>query len=246
MMIRNLIRDSRIKRSLLEALRNRRVVSGDKIARELGVSRVAVWKHVKELKELGYKIDATPKGYRLLEEPHKPYPWELDVKSYYLVETDSTMNVARKLAERGEKSWTFVIAGKQSAGRGRLMRKWISREGGLYFSVILRPKLRLAKAGELLSPALSAIIKTLGEYGVKGKAVENGVYVEGKKISGVLIEVAGELDMVRYAVLGVGLNVANPVPKNATSLVLELDEAPTLLDVSQRLFNNLGTFLREV
>ncbi len=246
MTMRNLIRDSGIKRRLLAALREMSTVSGDEIARELGVSRVAVWKHARELMKLGYGIIGTPKGYRLLYEPRKPYPWELDVRSYYLTKTDSTMNVARRLAEKGEKSWTFVIAEKQTAGRGRFMSKWVSRKGGLYFSLILRPNLKLTEAGKLLPPVRSAIMKTLEEYRVQGKAVENGVYVEGRKISGILIEVAGELDMVRYAILGVGLNVANPVPENATSLMIELGEAPTLLDVSRRLFNNLGTFLKVI
>ncbi|WP_456452072.1 biotin--[acetyl-CoA-carboxylase] ligase [Thermococcus sp.] len=243
--MKSILKDSRIKRHLLSSLREREVVSGDEIAGELGVSRVAVWKHVRELIELGYGIKATPKGYRLLSEPGKPYPWELEVRSYYLTETGSTMNVARRLAERGERSWTFVIAEKQRAGRGRLMRRWVSREGGLYFSLILRPKLRLADAGRLLPPVCSAIMRTLGTYGLSSEAIENGVYIRGRKIAGVLVEVAGELDMVRYAIVGVGLNVANPVPENATSLMIELGDAPALLEVSRRLFNNLGTFLKE-
>ena len=247
--MRRIIKDSRVKRGILSALRKGEVVSGDSIAEKLRVSRVAVWKHIRELAELGYDIKSTPKGYRLLEEPGKPYPWELDVRSYYLIKTDSTMNVARKLAEKGEGSWTFVIAEEQTAGRGRLKRRWISRKGGLYFSLILKPEMKLTEAGKLLPPVLEAVKRTLEEYGLKVEISEGGVFTGGRKIAGVLIDVGGELDMLRYAIIGVGLNVSNPVPEGATSLRMELGKAPPLLDVSVKLFRNLsltlGTFLKE-
>ncbi|AEK74015.1 biotin operon repressor/biotin--[acetyl CoA carboxylase] ligase [Thermococcus sp. 4557] len=245
--MRGLIRDSRVKRGILGILRRGERVSGDTMAAELGVSRVAIWKHVRELIALGYTIDSSRKGYTLLSEPGEPYPWELDVRSYYVLRTPSTMDVAGKLAEDGEPGWTFVIAREQTSGRGRRGRRWESRRGGLYFSVILRPDLRLADVSGLVPPTLDAIARTLSRYGIEAERQECGVYVEGRKTAGVLVEAAGELDMVRYAVIGVGLNVSNPVPAGAASVAEILGDAPSLLEVSRVLFgelmDSLGTFL---
>lgn len=246
--MKGLIRDSRVKRGILGMLRSGERVSGDAMAAELGVSRVGVWKHVKELVRLGYVIYSSRKGYMLLSEPGEPYPWELDVRSYYLLRTPSTMDVAGRLAEDGEPEWTFVIAREQTSGRGRRGSRWESGRGGLYFSVILRPDMRLVEVLELMSPTLEALVRTLARYGVRAEPRECGAYVEGKKAAGVLVEAAGELDRVRYAVIGVGLNVSNPVPAGAVSLAEILGEAPPLLEVSRVLFNellnSLGTFLK--
>ena len=247
--MRGLIKDSPVKRGILSMLREGDTVSGDRMARELGVSRVSVWKHVKELQALGYGIEATGRGYRLVSTPGKPYPWELDVRSYYLLKTPSTMEVAGKLAERGEPEWTFVIAEEQTAGRARRGGRWLSKRGGLYFSVILRPRMRLTEVGNLMKPSLKAVARTLGDYKIPVEVLDEGIYVGEKKIAGVLLEAAGELDMVRYAVIGVGLNVSNPVPGDATSMARVLGRAPPLLEVSRRLFGelrfSLGTFLNQ-
>lgn len=248
MAMKGLIRNSRVKRGILGILRNGGRVSGDAMAAELDVSRVAVWKHVRELIALDYTIDSSRKGYTLLSEPGEPYPWELDVRSYYLLKASSTMDVAGKLAENGEPEWTFVIAREQTSGRGRRGSRWESRRGGLYFSVILRPDMRLADVSELLPPTLDAVVRTLSRYGVSAETRGCGVYVEGKKAAGVLVEATGELDRVRYALIGVGLNVSNPVPADAVSLADVLGHAPTLLEVSRVLFSelrkSLGTFLK--
>ncbi|WP_258084056.1 biotin--[acetyl-CoA-carboxylase] ligase [Thermococcus thermotolerans] len=247
--MRGMIKDSPVKRGILSMMKSRRMVSGEEIARELGVSRVSIWKHIKELQALGYEIETTGKGYRLISTPEKPYPWELDVRSYYLLKTPSTMEVAGRLAERGEPEWTFVIAEEQTAGRARRGGRWLSRRGGLYFSVILRPRIRLTDVGNLMEPSLKAVARTLRDYGIPAEVLEEGVYTGGKKIAGVLLEAAGELDMVRYAIIGVGLNVSNPVPDDATSMVRVLGRAPTLIEVSRKLFRelklSLGTFLNQ-
>ncbi|NJE61455.1 biotin--[acetyl-CoA-carboxylase] ligase [Thermococcus sp. 21S7] len=244
-----MIKDSPVKRGILSLLREGGTVSGDRIAGDLGVSRVSVWKHVRELQTLGYGIEATGRGYRLVSTPEKPYPWELDVRSYYLLKTPSTMGVAGKLAENGEPNWTFIIAEEQTAGRGRRGRRWLSKKGGLYFSVILRPRMRLTDVESLVGPSLEAVARTLRDYKIRAEVLEGGVYIGGRKIAGLLLEAAGELDMVRYTIIGIGLNVSNPVPDDATSMARVLGRAPTLLEVSVKLFReltvSLGTFLNQ-
>ncbi|NJE08289.1 biotin--[acetyl-CoA-carboxylase] ligase [Thermococcus sp. M39] len=241
-----MLKDSRIKRELLKALRESYSVSGDEIGAKLDISRVAVWKHVRELIELGYEIESTPKGYKLLKEPNKPYPWELDVKAYYYLSVDSTMNVAKELAEKGEEEWTFIIAEEQTAGRGRLKRSWVSQKGGLYFSVILRPKIKLTEVEKILMPSSLAVAKTIQEYNLSPQVNEAGdVFINGKKVSGILVEAEGELDMVDFLILGIGVNVNNEVPANATSLKQELGKEINLLEFSRKLFANLRRELKE-
>ncbi|ALM75942.1 biotin--[acetyl-CoA-carboxylase] ligase [Thermococcus barophilus] len=247
-MPRKVIKDNKIKRELLKTLRESDVVSGDEIGEKLGISRVAVWKHVRELIELGYEIESTPKGYKLLKEPNKPYPWELDVKAHYYSSVDSTMNVAKELAEKGEEEWTFIIAEEQTAGRGRLKRSWISQKGGLYFSVILRPKIKLTEIEKILIPSSLAVAKTIQEYGLTPQVSQAGdVFINGKKVSGLLVEAEGELDMVDFLILGIGVNVNNEVPGkfNATSLKRELGKEINLLEFSRKLFANLRRELKE-
>ncbi len=232
------IRDSPVKRAIVERVS----VSGEDLAREFRISRVAVWKHVEELRRLGYRIESGRRGYVLLDKPDLPYPWEFGVKSVYLLETDSTMNVAWSM-----KDWTFVIAGKQRAGRGRRGRRWFSPPGGLYFSMIFSPKMPLTSTGELSEVVLGSIKEYLGNLGIEVSSKENGLYIDGKKLGGVLVEAMGELDEVKKAVVGVGLNVRNPVPERGISLAMVLNDV-SLLDVARRLLplveESLRRFLR--
>jgi len=233
------LKNSRIKRALLKALREKEVVSGDEIALKLGISRVAVWKHVKELNELGYEIESTPKGYKLLKNAEKPYPWELDFRAYYFVNVDSTMNIAKELGEKGEE-WIFIIAERQDKGRGRVGRRWESQKGGLYFSLLLKPKIRLGEVPKLLEPVSRAIVKTLLKYGLNPKTAPNGdIFIGENKIAGILVEAFGELDLVNFVVIGVGINANNEVPEGATSLKKELGREISLLDLTKRIFSNL-------
>ncbi|AAL81800.1 biotin--[acetyl-CoA-carboxylase] ligase [Pyrococcus furiosus DSM 3638] len=241
-----MLKDSAPKRKILEELRKGETVSGDYLASKLGVSRVAIWKHIRELKELGYGIIADKKGYKLVYEPKKPYPWEIDVQSYYLKKTTSTMEVAKKLAEKGEKSFTVIIAEEQTQGRGKLKKKWESKPGGLYFSIILRPKIKLVDVKNLAPILSSAILNTLKKLGIEGNANDKGeIFVNGKKIGGILIEAKGELDIVEYVIIGVGINVNNDVTYPlATSLKKELGREVDLLKFSKDLLSNMLNALR--
>ncbi|GAB6135231.1 biotin operon repressor [Thermococcus prieurii] len=234
-----MLRDSPVKRAILAGPFP---LSGEELAERFGISRVAVWKHVRELRELGYSIRSTGKGYVLEGKPDVPYPWELPVSSVYLPETASTMDVAWKLGD-----WTFVVAGTQRSGRGRRGSRWPSPPGGLYFSVPISPELRLSEAGSILEPVLSALLDALSDLGVGAEPVGKAIYVEDLKLGGVLVEVSGEMEEVRRAVVGVGLNVNNPVPEGAISLRMLLGEV-SLLEVARKVLpaveDGLRRFLR--
>ena len=131
------------KGQLLKELRlQREIISGEQLSAVLGISRVSVWKHIHKLQELGYHIKSTSSGYRLIDSQDIPFPWEFSDHDYnilYYSEVFSTMDTAKELARKDCPDFTVVVAGRQTRGRGRLKRQWVSDDGGLYFTMVLRP-----------------------------------------------------------------------------------------------------------
>lgn len=133
----------------------------------------------------------------------------------FLREVGSTNDYAKKLANYGAPEGTVVIAETQTAGRGRLGREWVSPKGGLYFSIVLRPKLSASEAVRLVFVAGLAIAKVLDEvYGLRVETKwPNDVLVNGKKICGTLSEMNTTEEKVNYAIVGIGLNANIDVEK---------------------------------
>jgi BirA family biotin operon repressor/biotin-[acetyl-CoA-carboxylase] ligase len=215
-------------------------VSGEAISDKLGLSRAAVWKHVEALRGQGYRIDALPaRGYRLVEVPDRLGPLELrpllnthDVgrELHWYAELTSTSDRAKELADEGAEHGEVVIAEVQTAGRGRRGRVWTSPPGrNLAFSVVLRPDLPPARAPELTLVASIAVCDSLRQAGVDaGIKWPNDVLAGGKKLAGILTELAAEPDRVHWVVIGVGVNVnarTEDFPEElrgeATSILLE-------------------------
>ncbi len=163
-----------------------------------------------------------------------------------LDEVDSTNEYAKRIASEVPEG-TVVVARRQTAGKGRRGRRWASPEGGLWFSVILKPPRvdpRLVFVGAL------GVTDLLRDFGVSaGIKWPNDVWVEGRKIAGILTE--GKAN--EYVILGIGLNVNNPIPeeleKTATSMSTLLGREIPLEVVLQRLLEHLsrwyGLFLKE-
>lgn len=194
------------------------VVSGSAICACLGTSRVAVWKHIQKLQEMGYDIESGPKGYRLSSSPDSLQPWEFpgrEDRVVYLQETTSTVDVAKGLARRGCPAFTVVVAGCQTQGRGRMRRVWSSEEGGLYFTVVLRPRIPVLwshRVNFLVSLTLAGVLRE--GYGVDaGLKWPNDILVQGRKLSGLLAEMESEGDQVNFVNVGIGLNVNNRPPE---------------------------------
>lgn len=190
------------------------VLSGDALGAELGTSRVTVWKHIQKLQEMGYEIESTPKGYRLLNSPDVPYPWEMTGREetvHYFPETTSTMDIAREMARNGCPHFTAVVAGRQTKGRGRLQRTWLSDDGGLYFTVVIRPEIPPVLASRINFAASLTLAETLQEsYGVDARVKwPNDLLAGGKKITGMLSEMEVDADMVSFVNIGMGINVNN-------------------------------------
>lgn len=189
-------------------------VSGERLSKRLGVSRVAVWKHMRQLQEVGYLIETTPKGYRLVQAPDAPFPWVMGDRGslvHYHLELPSTMDAAMTLARKGCLAFTTVVAERQTKGRGRLQRRWQSTPGGLYFTMVLRPRIALAEAPLINLAAAVDLADTLHDlYAVDVQLKwPNDLLVEGRKLSGILSQMAAEPDRIDFINLGIGINVHN-------------------------------------
>ena len=193
-------------------------LSGQDLSDVLKISRVAVWKHIKKIKTLGYKIESKQKlGYRLIDNTEKLLPWEItrDLKTkligkrvYYFEEIDSTQNFAQNIAADKKENGTIIIAEKQTSGRGRLDRKWTSPKGGIWFSLIIHPKFDVSSS--TLIPILSAVALSKSIKSVLGIETEvkwpNDITMNGKKVAGVLVDASFQTNSIDYLILGIGIN----------------------------------------
>jgi len=223
------------------------VVSGNALCARLGTSRVAVWKHIQKLQEAGYDIESGPKGYRMRSVPDALYPWEFpdrEERVVYLEEASSTMDVAKDMARRGCPAFTVVIAGRQTQGRGRLRRVWHSGEGGLYFTVVLRPSIPLpwcSRVNFLVSMTLARILRE--DFGVEaGLKWPNDILVQGRKLCGLLSEMEAEDDQIHFVNVGIGLNANNDpssIEPPAISLKKLLGRRVSRRDLLLRFLNEL-------
>jgi BirA family transcriptional regulator, biotin operon repressor / biotin---[acetyl-CoA-carboxylase] ligase len=229
---------------ILDALRRTAPgsVSGAELSQALGVSRAAVWAHIKELRSLGYEIEASPhQGYRLVSSPDLLHADDLlarlgstgtigrDIRVFE--QTTSTNDVVEKLARDGVKEGVVVFAEAQTRGRGRLGRKWVSPpKKGLWFSVLLRPNLRLQAATQLTIASATALRRAIqSQTGLPAKIKwPNDIIINGKKVAGILTELSAEPDRIKYLILGIGvdvnLNVADfPADLHAVATSLKIE-----------------------
>ena len=210
-------------------------LSGSLLAKRLGVSRAAVSKAVARLRKRGFIVESHPRlGYRLVVSDDlseaQAYMSGLSTKVryvlHYLPSTTSTQDVAKTLAEHGAPEGTVVVAEEMTAGRGRLGRRWHAAPGGLWMTVILRPRCPPAKI-QLFS-ILSGVAAAQAIEGVCGVRTEvkwpNDVLIGGRKACGVLVEASVEADTVAYLLLGVGINVNNELPEELKGLAVSLKE----------------------
>ena len=206
---------------ILNVLRNAAgsYCSGEEIAKKLGVSRTAVWKHIKELRAAGYEIVSHSRsGYVLKDTPDRLLAPEIEaglstkvigchVESHDSI--DSTNLEAKRIAAKDAPEGTVVVAEEQVGGRGRLERPFFSPKGkGIWFSVILRPKFLPQEAPKCTLLAAVAVARAMKECGLTpGIKWPNDILYKGKKLVGILTEMSAEIDAIKYIVIGMGINV---------------------------------------
>jgi len=230
-------------------------ISGEEISRQLCISRAGIWKHIRELRRQGYDIAALPhEGYRLVSVPDKLFPHEITYqlqtniigqKVIYKEEVTSTMDEAFALGAGGCPDGTVICAENQTKGRGRLGRNWVSPKGkGVYFSVVLRPRLELSEASKmtlLVAVAVCEALRGIADIDVKIKW-PNDLMIGDKKIAGILTELNAEIDRVLFMVVGFGVNVNSALtqlPPQSASLKSETGQQFSRVLVMQRILQSL-------
>ncbi|NWJ68531.1 biotin--[acetyl-CoA-carboxylase] ligase [Marine Group I thaumarchaeote] len=193
-------------------------LSGQDMSDILKISRVAVWKDIKKIRSLGYKIESKQNlGYRLVDSSELLLPWEitqnlntkfLGKRVYYFDSTDSTQNFAMEIASNDKENGTVVISKKQTGGRGRMKRKWKSPTGGIWMSIIIHPKFDVSyttlvpiATSLALCMAIEKILKIKPEL-----KWPNDVTLKGKKVAGVLVDTSIISNEIENVVLGIGIN----------------------------------------
>lgn len=229
-----------MKSEILEALRETDgYVSGQDLCNKFGVSRTAVWKAIKQLKEAGYEIEAVPnKGYHIVSAPDLMNKVELESirnttwagqEIYYYDVTDSTNIRAKELAEEGHPSGTLVVADRQEAGRGRRGRSWDSPSGtGIFMTLLLKPEMNPNHASMLTLVAAMAVARAISKCANTEALIKwpNDIVIGGKKICGILTEMSAQFDFINHIVIGIGINVHNEhfpeeIAETAGSILLQ-------------------------
>lgn len=229
------------KTKVLRALRScEGYLSGQELCEELGVSRTAVWKYIKQLEEEGYEIQAVRnKGYRLVEIPDVLDESEVRSrlntkwaghKVCFYQQVDSTNTQAKRLAEEGAPSGTLVFAETQTCGKGRRGRGWESPpSSAIYMSLLVRPKLPPERASMVTLVMGLSVVQALKRVLNLDAYIKwpNDVVLNKKKIVGILTEMSAQIDYIDYLVIGTGINVniktfPPELLDKATSLQIEL------------------------
>ena len=213
-------------------------ISGEELSKNLGVSRAAIWKHMKAIKEEGYNIESVNrKGYRLIEDPkdlltHQSISHKLETKIMgnnivHFETIDSTNDYAKKVASQVSEG-TVIISEEQTKGKGRMGRQWNSKsKEGIWMSIILKPKMIPQNAPFITLIAGASIAKALNDLGVETTIKwPNDIIINNKKIAGILTELSAEIERINYIVLGIGINVktmefSQEISEIATSLYKE-------------------------
>lgn len=240
---------------VLSLLQDGAVWSGQELARQLNISRTAIWKHIETLKQDGYAIGTIPrKGYQLLEQNDR-----FDETAFVSVrrgrfgqhvhaydQVDTTQRIAHELAQRGAAEGTIVISEEQTAGRGQLGRQWYNPSRvNIAASVILRPDLPIRDASKLTLMAASAFARSLNREGIAATIKwPNDLLLNGKKIGGILTEMQTEGDRIQAVILGFGFNVnGETIPEEllhrATSLKRETGIVHRRSELLARLLEDL-------
>ena len=193
-------------------------LSGQDLSDVLKISRVAIWKHIKKIRSLGYKIESKQQsGYKLIGISDLLLPWEItdNLKTkfigkrvYYFDSIDSTQNFALKIASKDNENGTVIISKKQTGGKGRMKRKWVSPVGGIWMSVIIHPDFDISNTTLVPIATSLALCKAI-EKATKIKPElkwPNDITMKGKKVAGILVDTSIQSNKIESLVLGIGIN----------------------------------------
>lgn len=231
-------------------------ISGEDISRQLQITRAAVWKHIRALREDGFVIDSAPrKGYRLVQEGNTLHAAQIMAhlatqtlgRTLHLLQSAPSTNlVAKELAAQGCPHGTAVVAEEQTEGRGRLGRGWSNAPGlDICLSLVLRPSMETKDAPRFTLGTALGVARLAEGCGLPASIKwPNDVQTGGRKICGILLELSGNMDRLDAIIVGLGLNVnttAFPAAfeMRATSLAKQLGHPLSRAKVLADLLNIL-------
>jgi BirA family transcriptional regulator, biotin operon repressor / biotin---[acetyl-CoA-carboxylase] ligase len=245
-------------------LSDKKYITGARLSKHLGISRVAVWKQIQKLKKFGYHITADGnKGYIIISRPDILLPAEIQSnlharyigkQIYYYDRVDSTNSLAKNIIKDKKinlQEGFIIIANEQSAGRGRLGRTWHSPHGGIWMSIVLFPDLEpayISKITLMTAVVLIQSLKTLFNISVSIKW-PNDIIIEDKKLCGILTEMSAESDRINYVVVGIGINAnikTENFPKEIREKSISLEEILSKqiskIELTRLLFENFEKY----
>ena len=248
-----------MKEKILKLLKDNKdeFVSGETISHVVGISRAGIWKYINQLKVDGYLIESKSRnGYKLKEyadilnyseiEPYLSTKF-IGRNIFHFDTIDSTNTKAKELARGNATEGAVVISEEQTAGKGRLGRKWVSpKSQGIWMSIILRPNIDTLNASKLTLIGAAAVYKALESLNINSSIKwPNDIILNGKKLCGILTEMSGELNQIEYVIMGIGINVNSTLahmPEDiasiATSLKIEKSEDYPRAELCAKILNN--------
>ncbi len=197
-------------------------ISGEVISNELGITRSAVWKHINELRMMGYDISSSQKeGYRLTCTSAKLLPYEIHKslqtkfigkKMRYLENTPSTIWIGKQLCSEGDVEkmhGMVIIAEEQTGGIGRMGRAWVSPSGGIWITIVLKPHVPIDHVFMITMAGSIAVARAIRKEFDLGALIKwpNDIFIGSKKVAGLLLELSAEADTVHHCLLGIGIDV---------------------------------------
>jgi BirA family biotin operon repressor/biotin-[acetyl-CoA-carboxylase] ligase len=197
-------------------------VSGETMSNELGITRSAVWKNIKELLTMGYDISSSQKeGYKLTHKSNKLLPYEIHKKlktqvigkkMRYFEHTPSTIWVGKQICSEGDAEkmhGLVIIAEEQTGAVGRMGRAWVSPSGGIWITIVLKPKIPVDHIFMITMAGSIAVARAIRKEYELGALIKwpNDIFIGNKKVGGLLLELSAEADAVHYCLLSIGIDV---------------------------------------
>lgn len=226
-----------MKREIIDLLCQKEdyFISGEEMAEQLNMTRANVWKYIKELRNSGFEIEsATKKGYILksvgmqLNEDTIYYCFKKQdfVKNILFFPSIDSTNDFLKYNREEFPDHTLVVSTLQTKGRGRRTREFLSEEGGLYFSFMMRNTMNMQEVSFITSLAAVAVNRALLSLGIDTEIKwPNDIFLHDKKLCGILTEMVTDMEGYNKIIIGIGINISNIFPKELKEIAISLSEA---------------------
>lgn len=243
-----------MKRKIIDLLCQKEdyFISGEEIAEQLNMTRANVWKYMKELRESGFEIEsATKKGYILksvgmqLNEDTIYYHFKKQnfVKNILFFPRIDSTNDFLKYNREEIPDCTLVVSTFQTKGRGRRTKEFLSEEGGLYFSFMMRNTMNMQEVSFITSLAAVAVNRALSSLGIDTEIKwPNDIFLNDKKLCGILTEMVTDMEGYNKIIVGIGINISNVFPEELKEIAISLLKAGHQINEITFLLNLFSQF----